>query len=54
MGDAEFDVLWGATDRDHEVEFRLLFTPLAKKQLLDLMKDKEIAYGDNFNFFKRK
>lgn len=54
MGDAEFDVLWGATDRDHEVEFRLLFTPLAKKQLLDLMKDKEIAYGDNFNFFKKK
>lgn len=50
----EFEVLWGATDRDNEVEFRLLFTPLAIKQLLELMKEKEIGFGDNFDFVKSK
>ncbi len=54
MAHDEFEVLWGATDRDNEVEFRLLFTPLAIKQLLELMKEKEIGYGDNFDFVKSK
>lgn len=54
MGNSEFEVLFGATNRDNEVQFRLLFTPLAQKQLLDLMKDKTIAYGDDFDFKKRK
>jgi hypothetical protein len=54
MGNAEFDVLFGAKNRNNELEFRLLFTPLAQKQLLDLMKDKTIGYGDDFNFYKNK
>ncbi len=54
MAHDEFEILWGATNRDNEVEFRLLFTPLAIKQLLELMKDKEIGYGDNFDFVKSK
>ncbi|MFA5692681.1 MAG: hypothetical protein WC907_03610 [Acholeplasmataceae bacterium] len=54
LGHSEFEVLFGATNRDHEVQFRLLFTPLAQKQLLELMKDKVIGYGDNFDFIKRK
>ena len=54
MGNTEFDVLWGAKDRNNEVQFRLLFTPLAQKQLLELMKDKTVGYGDNFNFIKHK
>lgn len=53
MGNAEFDVLFNALDRDNEVQFRLLFTPLAQKNMLSLMKDKT-GYGDDFNFFKRK
>lgn len=53
MGNAEFDVLFNAFDRDNEVQFRLLFTPLAQKNMLNLMKDKT-GYGDDFNFFKRK
>ena len=53
MGNSEFEVLFGATNRNNEVQFRLLFTPLAQKQLLGLMKDKEIAFGDDFNFIKR-
>ncbi len=54
MGNSEFEVLFGATDRSDEVQFRLLFTPLAQKQLLQLMKEKEIGFGDDFDFIKHK
>lgn len=54
LGNSEFEVLFGATNRNNEVQFRLLFTPLAQKQLLELMKEKEIGFGDNFDFEKRK
>lgn len=54
LGNSEFEVLFGATNRNHELQFRLLFTPLAQKQLLELMKEKEIGFGDNFDFVKKK
>lgn len=54
LGNSEFEVLFGATDRNNEVQFRLLFTPLAQKQLLELMKEKEYGYGDEFNFLKER
>ncbi len=47
MGNAEFEVLFGATDRDNDVQFRLLFTPLAQKNMLALLTDEE-GYGDDF------
>ena len=53
LGNEEFDALFGATDRDNEVQFRLLFTPLAQKNLLHMMKGGS-PYGDDFNFCKRK
>ncbi len=52
MGNAEFDVLFGALDRDNEVQFRLMFTPLAQKNMLSLIRSDE-AYGDDFAFTKR-
>ena len=52
MGNEEFDVLFGATDRDNETEFRLLFTPLAQRNMLALMKSNE-GYGDDFSFSKK-
>ena len=52
MSNAEFDVLFNATDRNNEVQFRLLFTPLAQKNMLELMKNPE-PYGDNFNMQKK-
>lgn len=54
MANREFDALFGAIDRDHEVQFRLLFTPLAQQEMLKLLKDKEIGYGDQFTFQKSK
>jgi hypothetical protein len=54
MSNREFDALFGATDRDHEVQFRLLFTPLAQQEMLNLLKDKEVGYGDDFEFEKTR
>ncbi|MDE6790720.1 MAG: hypothetical protein K2J61_03255 [Clostridia bacterium] len=51
MGNEEFDALFNAFDRNNEVQFRLMFTPLAQKNMLDLMKDKA-HYGDDFTFIK--
>lgn len=53
MTNTEFDVLFDALDRDHEVQFRLLFTPLAQTNMVDLLRS-ETGYGDDFDFFKRR
>ena len=47
MGNEEFDVLFGAIDRDNDVEFRLLFTPLAQRNMVALLTDSE-RFGDDF------
>ena len=53
MGNDEFDALFGADDRTNEVEFRLLFTPLAQANELDLIKE-PTPYGDDFVMVKDK
>ena len=53
MSNTEFEVLFGALDRDNEVQFRLLFTPLAQRNMVELVTDKD-AYGDDFRFEKRR
>ena len=52
MTNAEFDVLFGATNRNHEVQFRMLFSPLAQNNMVDLLCNKS-CYGDDFDFYKR-
>ena len=54
MSNHEFETWFHAKDRDHEVEFRLLFTPVAQTQMLNLMKDTSVGYGDDFTFIKQK
>jgi hypothetical protein len=54
MSNREFDTHFGATDRDHEVQFRLLFTALAQQEMVKLLKDKEVGYGDDFAFIKAR
>ena len=53
LANDEFEALFNAMDRDNDVEYRLLFTPLAQKNMLDLIKSKK-PYGDDFNFIKQK
>ena len=51
LGNEEFDALFGADDRDHEVEFRVMYTALAQRNILDLIKNPE-PYGDDFYMVK--
>ena len=51
MGNTEFEAIWGAENRDNEMQFRLLFTPLAQQNILELLRSKE-GYGDDFYFAK--
>lgn len=55
FGNDEFEAIFGGTNRNNDVEYNLLFTPLAQSNILKLLKDKEkIGYGDDFIFDKRK
>ena len=54
MSNHEFETWFHAKDRDNEVEFRLLFTPVAQTQMLALMKDRAVGYGDDFTFIKQR
>ncbi len=51
-GNDEFDVFFGGLDRNNEVEFRLLFTPLAEKNMLELISD-PMPFGDDFHMIKQ-
>jgi hypothetical protein len=52
MSNKEFEALFNAIDRDNEVEFRLLFTPLAQQEMVKLLNDKNAGFGDDFAFSK--
>ena len=54
MTNKEFDVLFNALDRDHAQQFRLLFTPLAQKEMVRLLTDNKAGFGDDFSFIKTR
>lgn len=53
MSNTEFEVLFDAIDRNDEVQFRTLFTPLAQTNMVSLILSKH-GYGDDFHFIKSK
>lgn len=53
MSNSEFEVLFDALDRDNEVQFRTLFTPLAQTNMVSLILSR-IGYGDDFHFIKAR
>lgn len=53
MDNVEFEVLYGAQNRDHEVQFRVMFTPLGQRNTIALLKNK-VGYGDDFRFTKSR
>ena len=53
LANTKFETLFNALDRNDEVEFRLLFTPLAQNNMEELIRMKE-PYGDDFTFYKQK
>ena len=52
MGNHEFETWFHTPNRNNEVEYRLLFTPVAQLQMLALLKDQTVGYGDDFTFRK--
>ena len=52
LANSEFEVLFGAENRNHETQFRMMFTPLAQQNMVALLRNKE-PYGDDFSFDKR-
>lgn len=54
MSNSDFEVLFNTKDRDNEVEFRLLFTPLAQTAIMKLMRDRTEGFGDDFSVLKRR
>ena len=52
MANREFEALFNASNRDDEIEFRLLYTPLAQQEVVNLLNDEEVGYGDDFTFIK--
>ena len=48
----DFEVLFHAVDRDHPVQFRLLYTPLAQQQTVELLRDGTEGWGDDFSLRK--
>ena len=53
LANDDFEALFNATDRNHEVQYRLLFTPLAQQNMIELITKKE-PYIDDFSFVKNK
>jgi len=53
MNNTEFEVLFDALNRDNEVQFRMMFTPLAQNNMVHLMRS-DVGYGDDFDFYKHK
>lgn len=52
MANKEFETLFNTMDRNNEVEYRVLFTPLAQRQMVQLLKDTKEGFGDDFSFKK--
>ena len=53
LGNPTFELAFGGLDRNNEVEYRLLFTPLAQKAMIDLLFSDE-GFGDDFYMKKDK
>ncbi len=55
LANNEFETIFHAWNRNNEVQFRLLYTPLAQENTLKLIKNtQEVSYGDDFKFRKAK
>lgn len=54
MTNEEFEVAFDTRDRNNNQQFALLFTPLAQENILRLLKDRKVGYGNDFDFYKNK
>lgn len=54
MTNEEFEVAFDTSNRNNNQQFALLFTPLAQENMMNLLKDKEAGFGDDFDFDKNQ
>jgi hypothetical protein len=54
MTNEEFEVCFDTSNRNNNQQFALLFTPLAQENMLKLLKENEVGFGDDFDFDKHK
>lgn len=54
LANTEFEVLFGAHNRTNEVQFRVMYTPLAQENTTALLLDRDEGYGDDFSFIKNR
>ena len=52
MTNEDFEVAFDTSNRNNNQQFALLFTPLAQANMLKLLQDNEVGYGDDFDFDK--
>lgn len=53
VANQEFELLFETMNRNHEVEFRMLFTPVAQQQMVALLNDTKVGYGDDVSYIKQ-
>ncbi|ATZ19055.1 hypothetical protein ESOMN_v1c06730 [Williamsoniiplasma somnilux] len=49
----KFEVAFGSTDRNNEKDFRLIFDKTSQNQMIKLLSDTEVGFGDNFHMEKK-
>lgn len=54
MTNEEFEVAFDTRNRNNNQQFALLFTPLAQENMLNILRDEEVGFGDDFDFDKYK
>ncbi|MCM1140560.1 MAG: hypothetical protein NC453_18475 [Muribaculum sp.] len=52
MTNEEFEVAFDTSDRNNNQQYALLFTSLAQNNMMELLSDDEVGYGDNFDIEK--
>ncbi|AVN60992.1 MAG1210 family protein [Mesoplasma florum] len=52
MNNSEFELFFNCYERTNEVEFRLMFSPVAQKQILDVIKSNKIYDNQSFKMQK--
>lgn len=54
LSNEDFEVAFDTSDRNNNQQHALLFTPLAQQNLMKLMADSALGYGDDFDFYKMR
>ncbi len=54
LSNRDFELLFCSTDRDDEIAYRLLYTPLAQQYMVKLLNDCKTGFGDDFHYYKSR